>query len=140
MERGWRRGYTRVQLVIPFHLDLAVASYGWSGSAPIGGVEADVLLVDSTALEVEVRERSANWAGKILLLTPKDPKHFDLFRFGKWTLQRRETARGFARRHDIACPYVGRIIWGKAVGLSGAPSAMGERLKNAWQAWINLLD
>jgi carboxypeptidase Q len=80
LERGWRRGYTRVQLVIPFHLDLAVASYGWSGSAPTGGVEADVLLVDSTALEVEVREHSADWAGKILLLTPKDTKHFDLFK------------------------------------------------------------
>lgn len=61
-------------------------------------------------------------------------------RFGKWVLQRRETARGFARRHDIACPYVGRLIRGKAVGLSDAPSAMGERLKKAWRAWINLLD
>lgn len=80
LERGWRRGYARSQLVIPFHLDLAVASYGWSGSTPNGGAEADVVLVDSTALELEAHEHSDNWAGKILLLTPKDPKHFDLFK------------------------------------------------------------
>lgn len=80
LERGWRRGYARAQLVIPFHLDLAVASYGWSGFTPNGGAEADVVLVDSTALELEVQEHSANWPGKILLLTPKDPKHFDLFK------------------------------------------------------------
>jgi hypothetical protein len=80
LERGWRRGYARAQLVIPFHLDLAVASYGWSGSTPNGGAEADVVLVDSAALELEAQEHSANWPGKILLLTPKDPKHFDLFK------------------------------------------------------------
>ena len=80
LERGWRRGYARAQLVIPFHLDLAVASYGWSGSTPNGGAEADVVLADSTALELEAQEHSANWQGKILLLTPKDPKHFDLFK------------------------------------------------------------
>jgi carboxypeptidase Q len=80
LERGWRRGYARAQLVIPFHLDLAVASYGWSGSTPNEGAEADVVLVDSTALELEAHEHSADWAGKILLLTPKDPKHFDLFK------------------------------------------------------------
>ena len=80
LERGWRRGYARAQLVIPFHLDLAVASYGWSGSTPNGGAEADVVLVDSVALELEAQEHSANWPGKILLLTPKDPKHFDLFK------------------------------------------------------------
>jgi carboxypeptidase Q len=80
LERGWRRGYARAQLVIPFHLDLAVASYGWSGSTPNGGAEADVVLVDSAALELEAQEHSANWPGKILLLTPKDPKQFDLFK------------------------------------------------------------
>jgi carboxypeptidase Q len=80
LERGWRRGYARAQLVIPFHLELAVASYGWSGSTPNGDAEADVVLVDSTALEVEAHEHSANWAGKILLLTPKDPKRFDSFK------------------------------------------------------------
>jgi carboxypeptidase Q len=80
LERGWRRGYARAQLVIPFHLDLAVASYGWSGSTRNGGAEADVVLVDSAALELEAREHSANWPGKILLLTPKEPKHFDLFK------------------------------------------------------------
>ena len=80
IERGWRRGYARAHLVIPFHLDLAVASYGWSGSTPNGGAEADVVLVDNTALELEAQQHSANWAGKILLLTPKDPKHFDLFK------------------------------------------------------------
>ncbi len=80
LERGWHRGYARAQLVIPFHLDLAVASYGWSGSTPSGGAEADVVLVDSTALESEALEHSGSWAGKILLLTPKDPEHFDLFK------------------------------------------------------------
>ena len=80
LERGWRRGYARAQLVIPFQLDLAVASYGWSGSTPNDGVEADVVLVDSSAFELEADEHSANWAGKILLLTPKDPKYFDLFK------------------------------------------------------------
>jgi Zn-dependent M28 family amino/carboxypeptidase len=29
---------------------------------------------------LEAQDHSANWPGKILLLTPKDPKHFDLFK------------------------------------------------------------
>lgn len=36
--------------------------------------------MDSTALELEAQEHSTGWAGKILLLRPKDPKHFDLFK------------------------------------------------------------
>jgi len=77
MEKGWHRGIARARLIIPFPLDLTVASYGWTGSTVLGGAEAGVLRVDSNALSKEAQEQSATWAGKILLVTAKDPKASD---------------------------------------------------------------
>lgn len=78
LQRGWSRGYAHAELVSPFHLGLTVASYGWSGSTPKGGVEGSVVLVDSGALDQVLREPPAAWAGKILLLLPRDASHFDV--------------------------------------------------------------
>jgi hypothetical protein len=74
LERGWNRGIARARLILPFPLELTVASYGWTGSTVMGGAEAGVLRVDSNALGRESRELSTTWAGKILLITAKDPK------------------------------------------------------------------
>ena len=79
LERGWRRRYARCHLISPFPLELIVASYGWAGSTPGRDTEADVVRVDGDALAGEVRKSSA-WAGKVLLVAPKDPKHSDAMR------------------------------------------------------------
>jgi carboxypeptidase Q len=77
LEQGWRRGYARCQLIQPFPLELIVTSYGWTGSTPTRNAEAEVVLVDSGALAEETRKNAAGWAGKVLLVAPKDPKHSD---------------------------------------------------------------
>ena len=78
LEHGWKRGLARAQLVSPFPLELTIASYGWTGSTPRGGVEAEVIEVNSNALSDEASRSAANWAGKVLLLVPKDPRQRDM--------------------------------------------------------------
>jgi carboxypeptidase Q len=77
LERGWRRGFARAQILLPHPIELSVTSFGWTGSTAKGGVESEVVLADSNALGEEVRKNSAKWAGKILLLVSSDPKHAD---------------------------------------------------------------
>jgi carboxypeptidase Q len=78
LEHGWKRGFACAQLLSPFPLELTVTSYGWAGSTPTGGVEAEVIEVNSNALSDEVGRSAARWAGKVLLLVPKDPKQGDM--------------------------------------------------------------
>ena len=79
LERGWKRGYARAQLVSPFSLGLTIASQGWTGSTQGGETEADVVQVDSNHLAEEASKNSAKWAGKILLIAPRDPSHQDIY-------------------------------------------------------------
>jgi len=79
LEKAWTRGYARGQMLSPFPLELILTSLGWAGSTPPGGVESDVVPVDAGALEEECRNHAAQWANKILLVAPKDPKHADFF-------------------------------------------------------------
>ena len=79
LERGWRRGYARCELLAPFPLELRVVSYGWTGSTAKRGITAEIVRLDSDALDQEVRKNSGAWAGKVLFLTPKDPAHSDAF-------------------------------------------------------------
>lgn len=80
LNRDWHRGYARGRLISPFPLDLTLTSLGWAGSTPKGGVEADVIKVDGSTLDDEIQKNSSQWQNKILLVTPKDPKHADLFK------------------------------------------------------------
>jgi peptidase M28-like protein len=48
LEHGWKRGFACAQLLSPFPLELTVTSYGWAGSTPTGGVEAEVIEVSRT--------------------------------------------------------------------------------------------
>jgi hypothetical protein len=47
---------------------LHVDSYGWVGSTPRGGVEADVVAVNLYDLPGEMNANAPQWEGKILLV------------------------------------------------------------------------
>ncbi len=67
LHRGWKRLYARAHLTEPYDADLAVASYGWSGSTH-GAVSGTVVLVDGDATMTE--ESTREWTGKIVLVAP----------------------------------------------------------------------
>jgi len=50
LTRSWRRVSARAELVSPFHLQLSIASLGWTGSTRKGGIEADIVAIDSDSL------------------------------------------------------------------------------------------
>jgi carboxypeptidase Q len=71
ISRGWTRISADAELVAPIHRKLMVDSLGWVGSTPAGGVEADVIAVNAYQLQDEMKNNSANWRGKILLIIQK---------------------------------------------------------------------
>ena len=71
ISRGWTRISADAELVAPIHRKLMVDSLGWVGSTPAGGVEADVVAVNAYQLQDEMKNNSANWRGKILLIIQK---------------------------------------------------------------------
>ena len=73
LQKGWQRGPAQAELTAPFHLPLQIASYGWTGSTPGSGVEADLVLVNRDAAAEELRH-AASWAGKIVFLASRGPK------------------------------------------------------------------
>jgi hypothetical protein len=75
LPRSWRRGVATAELLKPFRSALNVVSYGWVGSTQRGGVEAEVIAVNSDLLSEEIARNAAAWTGKVLLLSPKGPKH-----------------------------------------------------------------
>ncbi|HYL98984.1 MAG TPA: hypothetical protein VEZ90_08525, partial [Blastocatellia bacterium] len=75
ISRGWQRSFARAELTSPIHLSLEIASYGWAGSTPVGGVETEVVLVNSDSLADEIQRNAPAWAGKIRFLSPNGPKH-----------------------------------------------------------------
>src|SRR5215472_780580 len=72
LQRGWRRGRATAELVSPYRLQLNVVSLGWTGSTKRGGVEAEVIRVDSTANDEELTRSASRWRGKIVLLEKKE--------------------------------------------------------------------
>jgi carboxypeptidase Q len=72
--RGWTRISASAQIVAPVHKSLMIDSMGWVGSTPAGGVTADVVPVNLFQLGREMRDNSANWAGKILVMVTKGPR------------------------------------------------------------------
>jgi carboxypeptidase Q len=69
--RGWTRGSADAEIISPIHRKLMIDSLGWVGSTPAGGVEADVVAVNAYQLQEEMKNNSANWHGKVLLVMHK---------------------------------------------------------------------
>lgn len=74
LNRGWSRISAEAQMTAPVRRSLKVASFGWVGSTPKGGVEAEVVAVNRNRFELEMKENASKWSGKILLVIAKgDP-------------------------------------------------------------------
>ena len=80
LSRSWQRGVANAQLVAPFTVPLNIASYGWVGSTKKGGVEADIVAVNSDAIGDEIKQHAKFWQGKVLFLTPLSVKHVNPIR------------------------------------------------------------
>lgn len=68
MERGWERVSARARILAPVERSLHVASLGWMPSTPEGGFDADVIALDTFALDAR---RSLQ--GRLVLLPDGDP-------------------------------------------------------------------
>lgn len=88
MSRGWTRISAEAEIVSPIRRRLMVDSLGWVGSTPAGGLETDVVLVNTYRFDEEIIENSPNWRGKILLAVRKGPRSQDssgdFVRFGEF--------------------------------------------------------
>jgi len=71
MKRGWSRVSASAEMLAPVHHRLSVDSLGWVGSTAEGGVEAEVVAVNAYQLADEMKNNSANWAGKVLIVVHK---------------------------------------------------------------------
>ena len=71
MPRGWERVSARGRIVAPADRTLHVESLGWSPSTPEGGVEADVVALESFSLAAMAA--SSSLRGRIVLLPDGDP-------------------------------------------------------------------
>lgn len=71
LSHGWTRISAEAELVAPIHRKLMVDSLGWVGSTAPGGVEAEVVPVNSYQLADELKNNSGNWRGKVLLMIQK---------------------------------------------------------------------
>ena len=88
LSHGWTRISASAELTAPIQRQLSVDSMGWVGSTPAGGVDADLVAVNIYQLPDEMKNNSANWAGKVLVVVQKgDPPkdRSDMFAtFGKF--------------------------------------------------------
>lgn len=88
MWRGWTRGPASAEILSPVQHSLTIASMGWVGSTPEGGVTADVIPVNLYQIDREMEDNASKWAGKILVMVAKGqaPKdRMELFvKFGKF--------------------------------------------------------
>ncbi|MGH9343407.1 MAG: M28 family peptidase, partial [Terriglobia bacterium] len=68
---GWTRGPASAEILAPSHHALRVASMGWVGSTPEGGVTADAVAVNLYQLDQETKDNFGEWAGKVLVMVTK---------------------------------------------------------------------
>ncbi len=73
ISRGWTRISANAELLSPIHRKLSIDAMGWVGSTQAGGVDADVVPVNTNKLDDEIKDNSAKWAGKVLLIVRKGP-------------------------------------------------------------------
>jgi hypothetical protein len=71
IERGWERVFARGLIVAPVNRPLHVESLGWSPSTPEGGVDAEVVALETFSLDAIAS--SASLRGRIVLLPDGDP-------------------------------------------------------------------
>jgi Peptidase family M28 len=85
ISRGWTRISADAVMISPVQRRLAVDSLGWVGSTPAGGVESEIVPVNAYHFEEELKNKRANWRGKIILIVrrgprpPADPAEFAKF-------------------------------------------------------------
>lgn len=68
---GWTRGSAEAEVLAPIHRRLSVDAMGWVGSTKVGGEEAEVAPVNINNLEEELKNNSASWTGKVILIVKK---------------------------------------------------------------------
>jgi len=77
LSRGWTRISADAEIVSPIHRRVMIDAMGWVGSTQAGGAEADVVEVNGYQLQTEMKENSAKWRGKVLLVVHKGEKPKD---------------------------------------------------------------
>jgi carboxypeptidase Q len=96
--RGWTRGKAEAELIAPLQKPLHIDSMGWTGSTPVGGVEAEVVPFNIFDLEPEIRNAS-RYSGKIALAvmhgSPKMSSDMIFVRYGDFV-------RAAAKAHAVA--------------------------------------
>jgi carboxypeptidase Q len=68
--RGWKRGSAYAELLSPAHHKLHVDSMGWTGSTSAGGVEGEIIPVNISDLDQEMKD-VARLKGKVVLMVAK---------------------------------------------------------------------
>ncbi len=88
MWSGWTRGPATAAILSPARHSLTIASMGWVGSTPEGGVTADVIPVNLYQIDREMQDNASKWAGKILVMVAKGEAPKDrmesFVKFGKF--------------------------------------------------------
>jgi hypothetical protein len=67
LQQGWQRISAEAEIIAPLHHPVGVLSSAWAGSTPLGGVEADVAIVNLNALDQAMAAPPSQWTGKALL-------------------------------------------------------------------------
>ena len=70
IDRGWERVSARARIVEPESRALHVESLGWTPSTPDGGLNAEIIALESFSLDASVKR---SLAGRIALLPDGDP-------------------------------------------------------------------
>jgi carboxypeptidase Q len=70
MWKGWTRGTASAELVAPLNHALTVDAMGWTGSTPVGGVEAEVVTANLFDLDNEIAN-IGRFHGKIVMMEPE---------------------------------------------------------------------
>jgi carboxypeptidase Q len=78
IERGWERVSAHARILAPSERSLHVESLGWTPSTPDGGIDAEVVALDTFSPAVIARQRSLR--GRIALLPDGDPPGSDAAR------------------------------------------------------------
>lgn len=110
--RGWTRISADAEITAPLHRRVMVDSLGWVGSTPAGGVEAEIVAVNSYDMETELKENASKWRGKVLLVihkgTPPSDSMVAFAKFGDFLKAAHETG---------AVAVIGGQGGGKATGM-----------------------
>ncbi len=119
LHRGWKRLHAYAHLIKPYASELAVASYGWSGSTH-GPASGEVVLVDGDASLTD--ESTQGWAGKVVLIAPLSKDGIrgvaDAPVLAKWA----EKAHALAVIDGIARP--GGMLHTGPIGFPGRESSL----------------